>query len=179
MTSSALNEFQDWLESRRWTRADERPFSIAIECGNRPACDQIASGIARYLSEVHAGSPNGWLYFGPDLVTAIAGDKTASDLSEAFPELVAKERKPCDGARCGLLSNLARIGGAVLSLTDACRSLRSHPDLFVVGLHHPESGPMERADLILDLDRIDPRTAVRVAADSALEWAAARQPATT
>ena len=169
------SKLRGWLEGRRWARAEENPFSIAIQCADGDTGSEVASRVAAYLSEVHAGSQDGWLFFEPGLLDDLGEGSTWRDLVEAFPEASDPTGSPGDG-RPALLRDIAHIGGAVLALPEARALLGTSPDLFVVGLRKAEPGMAEAtdADIALNLSRINLPTAVRVIADSALEWAASR-----
>jgi len=173
--STAHSQLQSWLEGRRWAWAEEAPFAIALQCTDREICAQIGGEIAQYLSEVHAGSPHGWLFFEPNLLEMLSDKEIRADLVEFFPDISARSNDSGSGKSSPLL-DIVRIGGAVLALPEARALSGDYPDLFVVGLTDDTPGAVHpsNADLILDLSRIDLRTAVRVIADSALEWAAAR-----
>ena len=173
--STAHSQLQSWLESRRWSRAEEAPFSIALQCTDGEICAQIGGEIAQYLSEVHVGSPHGWLFFEPKLLKMLLDKEIRADLVEFFPDIAART-SDLGAGEPSLLLDIVRIGGAVLALPEARARSGDYPDLFVVGLTDSAPGAVRpsNADLILDLSRINRRTAVRVIADSALEWAAAR-----
>lgn len=161
---------QRWLERRQWARDENRSFSIALDCPDRSLCAELAPKVAKYLSDVESGSPSGWLYFDPNLLTEAEKSK---DLAETIAAGSPPDALPgCCGSRCRLLSDIAKLGGAVLYLPDTCKSLHDHPDLFVVGLLAPGTAEGSKGDLTIDLSRIDKSVAVRMIADSALEWAA-------
>ena len=173
--STRQSELRTWFEGRRWARAEEAPFSIAIQCADGATCSEISSRVADYLSEVHAGSQHGWLFFDANLLHELDEGSNWPELVEAFPEAsptggsAGSERPP-------LLRDIAHIGGAVLAIADARATLGMSSDLFVVSLRSAGPGAVEvtEADITLDLSRINVPTAVRVIADSALEWAASR-----
>ncbi len=160
---------QLWLDRHRWARDDDPPFSVALACPDRELCAELGSLIAEHLSDVHSGTPSGWLYF--DEQTLLEA-KASPDLAETLsPPGRAPFPGGCPG-RCGLLSGISRMGAAVIYLPDACRSLHNHPAIFVAGLRPPGDDGHAGGDLSIDLSRIATTTAVRMIADSALEWAA-------
>ena len=180
--NSAYTQFHRWLESRTWHREEDYPFSIGIEGSDEDICTELGLEVAAYLSTADAHAPGGWLYFGEELVSKVATKTGIAELTNAFPDISTRDYSPCSERRCGFLSDVARLGGAVLYLPSACRSLRDAPDLFVAGiqnrsLHHGDPSDFVHGDITVDLGRIGNETAVRVIADSALEWALARHTA--
>lgn len=161
---------QLWLDRHQWARDDDPSFSVALDCPDRGLCIEFGPLIAEHLSDVHAGTPSGWLYFDEQILLEA---KSSPDLAET---LSSAGRAPflggCPG-RCGLISGISQMGAAVLYLPDVCRSLHEHPAIFVVGLRPPGADGSTGGDLSIDLSRIATATAVRMIADSALEWAAA------
>jgi len=176
--NDAYEQYHRWLECRRWSLAEDRPFSIGLEGSDAGICTEIGLEVAKYLCDVDGDAPGGWLFFGEDIVSRVATERGIAALAEAFPEIASRSYTPCSERRCGFLSDVTRLGGAVLFLPHACKSLRNHSDLFVAGIQSGgpdgEGGSDVRGDLTIDLERIGRDTAIRVIADSALEWALAR-----
>ncbi len=165
-TTNAQATFGQWIENRRWFRDEDLAFSVAL-AGARRHCAKLGPAIAAHLGDADPAAPGGWLYFDDALLKRIATPRSLSALARAFPE-ACPAGPPHGGRHCGLLASVASIGGAVFALPEDCSNLRGHAALFVASLSEPGG------HLAVDLERLGAQTAVRVIADSALEWAQSR-----
>ncbi|MEM8954660.1 MAG: hypothetical protein AAGD22_10955 [Verrucomicrobiota bacterium] len=141
---------------------EDDPYPFAITLYRNPGAGAIPLGrrIAHYLNEVDPITPGRWLTFDETALEAV--------LQNPSPPISSPSQKN-DAALVSLVS-----AGAVVIVDNNAHSITiNHPRVFHVrlaGSDSPETATT-RFHLTVNTKRMSQHTAVRVIADSALEWA--------
>jgi hypothetical protein len=185
---SSLHDYHQWLDANthapRFSNDNLAPQPFALTLYRDPGAGARSLGImvASYLNEVDPIAPGRWAAFDEtalgdivnhQLESSSAGPKDAS--ITRFPLTDPKDQRHAPREQSML--NLVSTGAVVLVDNDAHRITLDHPRVFHVrlaGSDSPEAATTQ-FHLTVNTERMSQHTAVRVIADSALEWAVQSQ----
>ena len=189
---SSLQDYRQWLHANAHPPHSAidtgglEPFAVTIHRDPGAGARLLGRMVADYLTEVDPIAPGRWASFDESILEGIIAHEldaiTASHQNPAiarFP-LTDSSRQQHTSRRQSFL-NLVSTGAVVLVDNEAHRFTLDHPRVFHVrlaGSDSPEAATTH-FHLTVNTQRMSEHTAVRVIADSALEWAVQPSQAST
>jgi hypothetical protein len=181
---TSLTDYRHWLDRNAHAphtvidNTGPKPFALTIYRDPGAGARPLGRMIASYLNEVDPIAPARWASFDESALQEIAAHKTNRlDPGNERPGIARFPLTNQDGRQHTPIEqsilNLVSTGAFVLVDNEAHRTTLAHPRVFHVrlaGSDSPEAATTH-FHLTVNTRRMSQHTAVRVIADSALEWA--------